>query len=146
MQEDLESQENLEDLMEDLIAKPLVAKARDFYRTPAYIVRAMYRMYTRGPDNRPCTLKEVGAAYKVTYQNVQALFKRRGYKMRSTGYIIHKVKHRKKRRIEPPKVYKKVELLPSPTELSLLIQWENRRKKRKTGNRGVLSDTMIPHE
>lgn len=128
--------------MEDLISKPLEAKARSYYRTPAYVVRAMYRMYCNGPEGRPCTLKEVAFAYRMRWQNVQALFRRRGYKMRSTGFIIHKVHTRKKRKIQPEKPRQKVELLPSPTEIALMIAWENRHKKRKTGDRGVFSDTM----
>ena len=137
-----QNQENLEDLMEDLIIKPQPAKVRNYYRTPAYVVRAMYRMYCQGPEGRPCTLKEVGLAYRMKYQNVQALFKRRGYKIRSTGFIIHKPLTRKKRRIEPVKPRPKVELLPSPTEIAVMIAWENRGKKKKTGDRGVLSDTI----
>lgn len=138
----VEELENLDDLQK----KPQEAKARDFFRTPAYVVRAMYRMYNMGPDGRPCTLKEVAAAYRMKYQNVQALFRRRGYKMRSTGFIIHKVHTRKKRKIIPPKERPKVELLPSPTELAVMIMWEKRQKKRKTGNRGVLSDTINTYE
>lgn len=47
------------------------------------LVAAMYAMYLEGPDGKPCTVEEVGRVYKKTRQAVFALFKSRGYPLRS---------------------------------------------------------------
>lgn len=128
---------------DDLQVKMRARRINKNFRKPYYIVQAMYRMYQSGPDGTPCTLKDVAKFYKVSYQNIQNLFRRRGFPLRGTGARIHKeTERRKRRRPLPPKVHVKVDLLPSPTALRLMILWEKREKKKKTGDRGVFSDII----
>lgn len=47
------------------------------------LVAAMYAMYLRGPDGKPCSLEKIAKIYKRTRQAVYDTFRSRGYNLRS---------------------------------------------------------------
>lgn len=135
------------DDLSDLIMKPTLP-----HRKPAkgkeredYIVKAMYAMYLNGPDNRPCTLKEVARAYKITYQTLQGLFRRRGYQCRHSGYKTYRWKQKREIVVATIKEVRTVELLPSPDAIRLQILREGGLEADKSLNvvgEGATFDTI----
>jgi len=47
------------------------------------IVAAMYAMYLRGPDAKPCSLAQIARYYHKTRQAIYDVFRSRGYNLRS---------------------------------------------------------------
>lgn len=140
-----------DDDLSDLTLRPKPEEA--YTRAKDYIVAAMYRMYQMGPDNRPCTLKEVADYYHTTVQNVHGLFRTRGYEIRSKNHVIHK---RKSKGDLKPRITiiqevtiqksRKLELLPSPSELAEIIRIEEEKGgNHNTTERGEGASNVVQY-